>query len=355
MRAVIMAILLLFGRLIFNNISMINIVWTSALMILITNPGALFDVGFQLSYSAVVGLITLYPMLQNAFYIKYKLLRITYETFAVSVAAMLSTLPLIIYYFHSLSILSLLSNFIVVPLSTLILYISMFLLAFSKIFFIGDLLGYLLKLLMILMNNCLLFLQKMDTINLINLTLDIKEIALLYLTFGCFALYIQYRKFQFLLVSLISILCAVFIESLETIYFKNQEKIFVYATQKGKAIDVLIKGDLYSYQEEINDKELRNKIAPNQQNIEYKSHFFINPDSTFHDSKVQYKDKLLVAKNTVISIDKCWQNAAVSVANTSYKFNCNNAILLRGKQKIDTDKRWYSKQKGAYVQSINSN
>ena len=97
----------------------------SAFLILIIDTQQIFDVGFQLSFIAVLGIYWLnQPILkylprQDNFFKK-----LIYNTISISVAAQLATLPLVLYYFHQFSLISIIANFIIVPFSELIIIFS---------------------------------------------------------------------------------------------------------------------------------------------------------------------------------------------------------------------------------------
>ena len=75
----------------------------------------LFDVGFQLSYLAVFGIIWVQPKLANYWQPKYKITNFFWQLFTVSLAAQVGILPLSIYYFHQFPGLFLLSNLCIIP------------------------------------------------------------------------------------------------------------------------------------------------------------------------------------------------------------------------------------------------
>lgn len=97
----------------------------SAFIILILDTQQIFDVGFQLSFMAVLGIFWLnqpilkyFPKQDN--YLK----KILFNTISISISAQLATLPLVLYYFHQFSFISILANFIIVPFSEVIIVFS---------------------------------------------------------------------------------------------------------------------------------------------------------------------------------------------------------------------------------------
>ncbi len=94
----------------------LNIVFASALLMLLYNPMYLFDVSFQLSYGAVLSIIIIYPMLESLHKTKNPMVKYVWGLFCVSLSAQLGVTPLCIYYFHQFPVYFLLTNLLIVPL-----------------------------------------------------------------------------------------------------------------------------------------------------------------------------------------------------------------------------------------------
>ncbi|MDX5326984.1 MAG: competence protein ComEC family protein [Bacteroidota bacterium] len=106
----------------------------SAFILLCIDPFMLFSLGFQLSYGAVIGIITLQRPIANGFLDKFpNAPKRVVDLACVSLAAQCGTLPLSLFYFHQFPTYFLLSNFIVVPLVSLILYTGLGLLSLSLV------------------------------------------------------------------------------------------------------------------------------------------------------------------------------------------------------------------------------
>ena len=104
----------------------VNTLAFAAMILLIANPLSLFDVGFQMSFLAVFSILVFYPLFEGVFSQEYLLthqfVKWMWGMVAVSCAAQIGTAPLVAYYFGRFSTLFLLTNFIVIPAATLILY-----------------------------------------------------------------------------------------------------------------------------------------------------------------------------------------------------------------------------------------
>ena len=107
----------------------VNTLAFTAILVLMANPYALFDVGFQMSYLAVFSILLWVPLLDSVFSPKYlqthPVVRWLWSLVGVSIAAQMGVAPLTAYYFGQFSAYFLLTNFIVIPATTLILYLSM--------------------------------------------------------------------------------------------------------------------------------------------------------------------------------------------------------------------------------------
>lgn len=93
----------------------------SLLLILLVAPTLLFDVGLQLSYTALFFILWLQPVFEQWFTSKNKIVRYFWQITTVSLAAQIGTLPLSLYYFHQFPGLFLLANLVVIPMIGLIM------------------------------------------------------------------------------------------------------------------------------------------------------------------------------------------------------------------------------------------
>lgn len=113
---------LLIGRFFHLNIFSLNTISIGIMLVLLYNSQIITGIGLQLSYAAVVGIHFFYKPLLGLVPMDNRLLQIAWSSLAISIAAQLTTLPILLYYFHSSSSLSIIGNFIFVPLSSLLLY-----------------------------------------------------------------------------------------------------------------------------------------------------------------------------------------------------------------------------------------
>ncbi len=119
-RALCMSVVLLFGG---SGAVRGNLLCLTGIVLLSFRPAWLLDIGFQLSFGAVVGLIWLYPKLKG--YCCHYLPAILGEAMAVTLAAQLAVLPFLVTYFHQLPVISVVSNILLVPVLELATILTM--------------------------------------------------------------------------------------------------------------------------------------------------------------------------------------------------------------------------------------
>lgn len=105
-----------------KNNNIYNTMCFSAMIVLLINPMMLLEIGFQLSYLAVFGIVALQKKIADLFFFRSKFLSSIWNLSAVSIAAQIATLPVTLYYFHQFPVYFLLSNLLIIPLSTILLY-----------------------------------------------------------------------------------------------------------------------------------------------------------------------------------------------------------------------------------------
>lgn len=125
LRASVMLSFLIGGQLLRKDHISLNAVLASAFLLLLFNPSLLCETGFQLSYLAVISILLFYPLLEGLLHPRTKVGKYLWQLTALSLTAQAGTLPLSLFYFHSLPLWFLPVNLLAVPLTGLILYTGM--------------------------------------------------------------------------------------------------------------------------------------------------------------------------------------------------------------------------------------
>ncbi|MBQ9667498.1 MAG: ComEC/Rec2 family competence protein [Prevotella sp.] len=160
----------------------LNVLSFTAIVLLLFNARALFDVGFQMSFLSVLSILLFVPLFERLvpmeFLMRHRLIRWLYSLSAVSVAAQLGVGPLIAFYFHRFSTYFLLSNFVVIPMATLILYGAL-------LTFLLPPAGHVLVWLVGVLNRALGWLSALPYASIDHLQLSLLQLLMVYVLVGC--------------------------------------------------------------------------------------------------------------------------------------------------------------------------
>lgn len=216
-----------------------NTLAASAFLLLIIDPYLIMDVGFQLSYLAVIGIVFIQPKIYDWFDIDNRILDEVWKITTVSIAAQIATFPLGLLYFHQFPNYFLLSNFIVIPVSTLIIYTGIALFVFAKISVAAIYLAMGFNCCVWFLNASVKTMEQWPCALLKGISITGFETALIYLLIILFFYYFNKQKFNYLAGAFcitITILCSQIIEQHQQF---EQKKLIVYNIPKTNAIDFI--------------------------------------------------------------------------------------------------------------------
>lgn len=215
-----------------------NILPASAFGLLLYNPYFLFDVGFQLSYAAVAGMVFFYSRFYKMFPPLPRWADECLKVLLVGAAAQLGTLPLTLYYFNQFPVYFWLSGWIVVLGGALFLWGGAMLVVLDAIApTLGEWLGTALYYMLWGMNKIIFFIQLLPGSVIANIWIAGWVVAALYVCIALLGSLIVYRKAQYLMV-FIAIMTVLGVYRISTRTVKSQQhKIVVYHINKQSLID----------------------------------------------------------------------------------------------------------------------
>ena len=312
LRASTMLSFLTFANVFNKSTNIFNIIFSSAFFLLLVDPFLILDVGFQLSYLAVFGIISIYPVIYKIIVFNNFFLEKVWAISAVSIAAQIATFPISIYYFHQFPNLFLLSNIIVIPLvfTIFILGIGTIALSFnhSLLFFIGKIHSFFLTILL----SKLTLINNISFSNSKGLFISKWETLLLYLSIVSILLFFNY-KYVFLQKIFITILFFIIsLDIIEDIGLKSQKKIIVYNIPNHTAVD-LISGNKHHF---IAD----HKLLKNKEKIQ----FFVENNWNFLDLS---HPNILSLNDFNFSTIK-WEGKTISFVNENWIYNKDIDIAI---------------------------
>ncbi len=239
LRSAVMFTVIIIGKYYFKQSSVYNSLAASAFLMLCYNPYYLWDVGFQLSYLAVIGIVSLQGPIYRAWFIKNKILRKTWEMASITIAAQVAAFPICIYYFHQFPNMFLLTNLLVVPLSTIILFGEILLVICGSFNVLASFLGSLLTGLISFMNQTILFFNGFWFSVWDNIYATMFTTWLLYglIIFTCGWLLHKRKKLLRLAVVCLAGLSIMFTYAYAQL--QQQKKMIIYNVSKHRAIDFI--------------------------------------------------------------------------------------------------------------------
>jgi competence protein ComEC len=237
-----------------------NLVAASAFFLLGWNPHLLLDVGFQLSYVAILGIVYLQPKLYGRFEFDNYLLDKIWGMSTTCLAAQLAVSPFSLFYFHQFPLYFLLANLVVIPLSSGILYAGLALLAVSLVPYAGPAVGWLLGKTIWLLNQTAFFTHKLPYAIVGGFALSGAEFAALggLLVFGL--LFLQYKRLWQLGAAGGLLAVLVLLDAAGERRHQGQRRLAIYAV-KGFATCDFMEGKRHLFVADsallVNDKKIR--------------------------------------------------------------------------------------------------
>jgi competence protein ComEC len=216
-----------------------NSLTTSAFLLLLYNPFLIREVGFQLSYAAVIAIVTIQPGLYQLWRPRNWLLDKSWAITTVSIAAQLGTAPLGLYYFHQFPNYFIVTNLIVIPLATLILYAGFLTVIISFIPVISGWVSWLLVVFLKAMHHSVAFIDGLPYSATTGVFISMAEMLILFLVimagFRAFAL----RKILFLQATLALLIFFTGIGVIRQYELAKQFRIVVYSLRNEVAVDLI--------------------------------------------------------------------------------------------------------------------
>jgi len=145
MRSALMFSMFVIGKVLKRSSSVYNIIFASAFILLLINPYEITSVSFQLSYAAVLSIVFFQPYIYKLFVFQRWIPDKIWALSSVSIAAQLGTMPIGLFYFHQFPNYFFLTNILVIPLASIILYLAVILFAVSFIPFLNAAVAFVLK------------------------------------------------------------------------------------------------------------------------------------------------------------------------------------------------------------------
>ncbi|MBD3864024.1 ComEC/Rec2 family competence protein [Olleya marilimosa] len=183
-----------------------NTLAVSVFILLLIKPNFLFDVGFQLSYAAVIAIVSFQPIIEKLWTPKYKIVTLLWQTLTVTVSAQFGIIPISLYYFHQFPSLFWLSNLIVIPFLSIILGLGLLVITLALFGLPKTLLSDAFGMVINWMNSFFGWISSQEDFLIIDIPFTVAQVIVSYIFIFClYALY-HNKNYRWLQLTLISVL-----------------------------------------------------------------------------------------------------------------------------------------------------
>ncbi len=238
-RSAVMFSFLAVGEMFARKTSIYNTIALSAFCLLCYNPFWLWDVGFQLSYAAVLSIVIFFKPIYNWLYIQNVVADFFWKIVAATAAAQILTLPISIYHFHQMPLLFLITNFIAVPLSSAILFGEILLCVLAFIPPAATILGVILKWLVYVMNTYIEWVNDLPFAVWNGLSISLLQTIVLTISIAAICYWLMEKNRSAVLVGLVALILFAGLRTVSFVEAADQKKLIVYNVPKHQAIDII--------------------------------------------------------------------------------------------------------------------
>lgn len=317
-RAVTMFSFIAFAHTFKRESSSLNMLFLSAVALLIYDPCYIYHIGFQLSYAAVFSIITLYPILNRQLYFKYWLPRKIWGICCVTLTAQLGVFPLSLFYFHQIPGLFLLSNLLLIPFIFLVLTACIFCISWSFIAPIPEFARVVFEYIIEAVLNFVHFIASqnqfiIERVYFSQSMLYFSLISLLLLVF-----YVYQRKWRYLWLLSLSLLIVEGLYISEIYSLRKQERFYIFYQNKKNILglqtnkqftfittDSLLLKPFEGLLIQDNLKQVNFKTTiKNYYNVFHKSIFIIDSTAVYNIEELNSVDYLVLMNSPQVNLER---------------------------------------------------
>jgi competence protein ComEC len=364
LRATLMFTFIQAGTLMKRRVNGINSVLASGFVLILIRPSVIFDAGFLLSYSAVIYIICFYQTLYQKLQFKNFLSEKIWQSVVVTIVAQAGTMPLTIMLFNRFPVYFIITNLIIVPLSSLLIVTGCLVPLLYPLKLISTLAAQVLNKLTVLTENLTAIASDLPGSGIENIGMTPLECMLLTITVFLISYYILDRHKISVLYPLVAFIFLVLAGTINEISVRRSNELIVYNTSNattigirtGKMLNVysdtnLIRPEVLKH---ISTLGLKPKLNVMNENLCFinagKKILILNSTST----------KILPKYHSDIVIVKSFKPGFITYSNPEY---CPQAlILISGRSSvlrlpssynlISPDTVHYIRKSGAFIESI---
>ena len=236
-----------------------NTLVISAFVILLFKPTFLFSVGFQMSYLAVLGIVSVQPMIYKLWKTKYYLTDKLWQILTVTLAAQVGVVPISLFYFHQFPGLFFISNIVVIPFLGLILGLGLLVIAFALIGFLPKPIVITYSFIIESLNHFIAWIAQFEDFLFRDIPFTLLQVITCYLIIVALVQLYKFRNFKWTAISLIAIMGLQGVFIYNTI--KTQNEAFVVFNKSRYSMIGIKKNDNLALYHNLDSTMLKSNYA----------------------------------------------------------------------------------------------
>lgn len=182
-----------------------NTLVISAFLILLFKPTFLFEVGFQMSYLAVLGIVSVQPIIYKLWKPKYLVIDKLWQIFTVTIAAQAGVVPISLFYFHQFPGLFFISNIVVIPFLGVILGLGLLVIALALMNMLASFIVTSYSFIIDSLNNFIAWVAQFEAFLLRDIPFTLSQVILSYFVIVSAVQVYKTKKFKWIAICLIGV------------------------------------------------------------------------------------------------------------------------------------------------------
>ena len=327
LRTVIMFTIMALGQLFSTRPITLNTLAATAFIMLIMHPLNMFDVSFQLSFMAVAGILVIMPLWKKWWQPHNRAVKYVWDLSGVSISAQAATIPFLLYYFHNLPTYFILTNLLVIFLSSLLMYAAATNLLFFFIAPVQLVTGWLLSLMLKLLNGITAFMSHLPYSSIDHIYLSAWQIGMIASLIVAWLLFITKRSVPRLASCLVGITFLFALQTHADYTDKLKQEIVFFNNRKGASIQFILPNRIsYLFSSSHEPKE---QFIKAHKDFIYKNKLYppISIAEGMHTGFINAHNHIIHFGNKTIGIvgDKRWAYKA-----SRHPLNIDYLVITRG-------------------------
>jgi len=293
------------GKFLKRKTNVFHSLFASLFILLTNNPILIFELGFQLSYLAVFGIVLFQNKIAQWARPKTKAGKYIWDLLTVSLVAQMATAPVAVFYFGQFPNYFLLTNLFIIPLSFLITILGMGALAFSFCAFLSTGLGFILNFLIKIMNGVIFYIEQIPGATTAPISINIAQVLLLYTMMIIFFIY-QKKILKMFIYSMLVLNIIFTIHLIDKIKCRLYINIVEYQIPKSVAFQFCYNGYALIFSDSIRNESNKNyQFCIQNHDIRMRiKNTFLKLDEDFENHFLCKKGNYIFFENNIYEIEK---------------------------------------------------